>query len=113
MRLRDCVQAGKQILARAPFAVGTGPHVVARLGGDDQFVAIGMEILLEQCAEVFFGRAGRRTVVVGEVEVRDAEIEGAAGNGASVLENVAAPPKLYHQPSEMAGSLSPLLPVRL
>ena len=88
--LEGGVQAGEQIFARAPFAVGTGPHVIARLGGDDELVAVGMKILFEQCPEGFLGGAGWRTVVVGEVEMRDAEIEGAAGDGTSVLEPVHA-----------------------
>ena len=85
-----CVEAGEHVFARTPFAIGTGPHVVARLGGDDEFVAVGMEILFVEGAECVFGRAGRRTVVVGEVEMRDAEVEGAAGDGAPVLELVHA-----------------------
>jgi hypothetical protein len=41
-----------------------------------------MKILLHQPAEIFLGRAGRRSVVVGEVEVGDAKVEGPAGDGA-------------------------------
>ena len=88
--LEGCIQAGKHIFARAPFAIGTGPHIVACFRGDDELIAIWMKILFEQCAEIFFGRAGRRTVVVGEVEMRDAEIEGATGDGASIFKDVAA-----------------------
>ena len=83
------VEAGEQIFARAPLAVGTGPHIVARLGGDDEFVAVGMKVLLEEQAEGILGGTGRRTVIVGEVEVRDAHVEGAAGDGAAVLDVVA------------------------
>src|SRR5215212_6728062 len=49
-----------------------------------------MKILFEQSAEVFFRRAGRGTVIVGQVEMRDAEIEGTASDGASIFEEVAA-----------------------
>ncbi len=37
--LQALVEAGQHIFAAAPFAVGTGPHQVAGLGRDDQFVA--------------------------------------------------------------------------
>ena len=85
--LEGLVEAGEQIFARTPFAIRTGPHVPACLCGDDEFVAIGMKILFEQGAEIFFSRAGRRTVVVGEIKMRDAEIKGAAGDGATVFED--------------------------
>ena len=76
--LQALVEAGEQVLARAPLAVRAGPHVVAGLGGDDQLVAPGGEVLAEDAAEVGLGGAGRRAVVVGEVDVGDAEVEGAA-----------------------------------
>jgi hypothetical protein len=63
--------------------------VVAGLGGDDQFVAVVAQVVGEQEAEVAFRAAGRRAVVVGQVEVRDAEVEGAAHDGALRLEGPA------------------------
>ena len=33
------VEAGDQVFARAPIPIGTVPHVVARLGRNDQFIA--------------------------------------------------------------------------
>ena len=39
------VEAGEEVLARAPVAVGAGPHVVARLRGDHQLVPVGPEVL--------------------------------------------------------------------
>ena len=47
-----------------------------------------MEVLLIEQAECGLGRTGRRTVIVGEVEVRNAEVEGAAGDGTSVFQRV-------------------------
>ena len=88
--LQALVQARKQILARAPVAVGAVPHVVSGLGRDDQFVAIRAEIVVEDASEVFFRRTGRRPVVVRQIEVGDAEIEGAAQHGAAVFEGVHA-----------------------
>ena len=84
------VEAGEQILARAPVAVGAGPHIVAGFGGDDQLIAVGGEILAEEAAEILFGGTVGRAVIVGEVEVGDAEREGAAEHGAGVIEAVDA-----------------------
>jgi len=78
--LQALVEAGDQVFAAAPFAIGAGPHPVAGLGRDDELVAIAGEILLEDFAESGLGRAGRRAVVVGEVEMGDAEIEGGAAD---------------------------------
>ena len=44
--LEALVEAGEQVFARSPFAIGPGPHVVAGLGGDDQFVAISAQVVL-------------------------------------------------------------------
>ena len=88
--LERLVEAGQHILARAPFAIRTGPHIVAGLGGDDEFIAVGGEILPQQPAKGFLGRTGRRAVVVGQVEMRDAVVEGIPGDGAAVLEHVQA-----------------------
>ena len=73
------VERGEHVLPRAAaLAVGPGPHVVAGLGGDDQLVAVGREVVAQVAAEVLLGPAVRRAVVVGEVEVGDAAVEGAA-----------------------------------
>ena len=69
------VQAGQQVLTGAEVAVGSRPHVVAGLGGDDQLIAIRQQVLAHDPAEVDLRRAVRRPVVVGQVEVRDAEVE--------------------------------------
>ena len=61
--------------ARPEVAVGPGPHVVAGLGRDDQLVAVGGEVGGEHAPEVLLGRPVGRAVVVGQVEVGDAEIE--------------------------------------
>jgi hypothetical protein len=82
------VQRREQVLARAPLAVRPRPHVVAGLGGDDQLVAEGREVLAEDAPEVQLGRAGRRAVVVGEVEVADAAVERAPQHRALGLERL-------------------------
>ena len=74
--LEALVEAGEKILAAAPFTVRPGPHAVAGLGRNDQFVAIRLEIRAQHLAEERLGRAGRRAVIVGEIEMGDAHVEG-------------------------------------
>jgi hypothetical protein len=76
----------RYLLAGTPFAVRAGPHVVAGLGGDNQLVAVRLEVVLQVAAEVGLGGAVRRAVVVGQVKVVDAEVEGAAQDGALLIE---------------------------
>jgi len=78
------IEARQQVLARAELAVRARPHVIAGLGRDDQLVAVGPEVLGEDATEVVLGAAVGRSVVVGEVEVRDAEVERASQHGATV-----------------------------
>ena len=85
------VEAREQVLAGAPFAVGTGPHVVAGFRRDDELVAIRTQILVHERSEVLLGRAVRRPVVVGEVEVRDPEIERPPHDGPARLERAIVP----------------------
>ncbi len=82
------VEGGEEIFAGAPIAVGAGPHGVASFGGDDQFVAVRGEIEAEEFPEIFLGGTGRRAVVVGEIEMGDAEIEGAPDDGAAGGEHI-------------------------
>jgi hypothetical protein len=69
------IEARQEVGPATELAIGPRPHVPARLGGDDQFVAIGLEVPAQHPAEVLLGRAIRWAVVVGEVEVRDPAIE--------------------------------------
>ena len=61
-----------EMLPAAPIAIGAGPHRIAGLGGDHQFVA---GHLLENPPEEFFAGSRGGAVVVGQVEVRDAMVE--------------------------------------
>ena len=70
------VERCHEILARAPVAIGSRPHVVAGLRGDEQFIAEGAEVVVHQSAEGLFGGPIGRTVVVCQVEVGDTMIEG-------------------------------------
>ncbi len=70
------IETGQHIFARAAaLPVRPGPHVPAGLGGNDQLVAMGVEIFLEQAAKVGLGASIRRAVVIREIEMRDAQIE--------------------------------------
>jgi len=74
--LEALVEAAEQVLPAAPLSIGAIPHVVASLGGDDQLVAVGGKVLGEILAKVQFSRPRGGTVVVGQVEVGDPQIEG-------------------------------------
>ena len=56
----------------------------------DQLIAVGLEVAREDGPEVFLRRAGRRAIVIGEIEVGDADVEGAPNDGALRLEDVDA-----------------------
>ncbi|MNE68979.1 hypothetical protein D3C80_1646720 [compost metagenome] len=72
----------KRLFRTAAVPVWAGPHFPASFGGDDQLIAVIGEILFQDMAEIHLGAAGRRTIIVGEVEMRDAEIESLEKNGA-------------------------------
>ena len=74
------VERGHQILAAAPIAIRAGPHVIAGFRRDEQFVAIGPEVLVHQSSHRLLGRTIDRTIVVSQVEMRDAVVEGIMGN---------------------------------
>ena len=71
------IEAGQQVLARPELAVGTRPHVISGLGRDDQLVAEGTEVLGKHTTKVDLGASVGRSVVVGEIKMRDPEVEGA------------------------------------
>ena len=101
--LQTLVQRGEDVFARAPLAVGAGPHQIAGLGRDDELVAVRGEVLAQEAAEVLLGRAGRRAVVVGQVEMSEAEVERAAEHRALVADRVGAAkvvPQAQREPRE-------------
>lgn len=53
--LQRLVQGSQQVFARAKVAMRAWPHGIARLGRDDQLVAIGGEIFAEDSPEGFLG----------------------------------------------------------
>ena len=73
--LQRRLAGGHQRLAAAPFAIGAGPHPIAGLGRDDELVPVGPEVLAHHASKIGLGAAVGRTVVVGEIEMRDAAVE--------------------------------------
>ncbi len=105
--LERLVQAGDQIFAAsADVAIGAGPHVPARLGRNDQFVAIGGEVSCHDSAEILLGRAVGRPVIVRQVEMGDAAIEGPPKDGAAGLEHV-RPSEILPEPQRNGGEVDP------
>ena len=84
------VDAGHEIFAAAPVAVGPRPHVVARLRGDEELVAVRPEVVVHQPPHRLLGRSVHRPVVVGKVEVGDAVVEGVVSNLPTTLVGVHA-----------------------
>ncbi len=84
--LEALVEAGDQVLARAPIAVRPGPHVPPGFGGDDKLVAERGEVLFEDPAETLLRRSVGGAVIVGEIEMGNPQVEGAAQHRPAVLE---------------------------
>ena len=74
------VKACYQAFARAPIAIGTGPHQMSSLGGYEQLVAMRVERLLHVASEALLGSTIGRAVVVGQVKMADAMIESRVNN---------------------------------
>jgi hypothetical protein len=74
--LQALVKAGQKVLARPPLTVGAGPHVISRLCADHQLVAEGTQVAAHHRVQGLLGGAVGRPVVVCQVEVGDAQIEG-------------------------------------
>ena len=109
--LQRLVEAGEQVLARAPFAVRPRPHVVPGLGGDDQLVPVRPEVLAQQPPEVDLSVPVGRPVVVRQVEVGDAEVEGAAQDRPLHLDRRLVA-EVLPQPERHRGQLQPAPPAR-
>jgi hypothetical protein len=103
------VEAGQQVLAGAVVAVRTGPHVVAGLGRDDQLIAVRPQVFPHDPAEINFGCAVWRPVIVRQVEVRDAQVERPADDRALVLDRLAVA-EILPQPERNLGQQDPAAP---
>ena len=76
--LQALIRARNQVLSAAEVAVGAGPHVIARLGRDDELIPIGAPVAVHEDAEVGLGLSVRRTVVVGQIKMGDSRVKGRA-----------------------------------
>ena len=77
---RAVAAGGGSMLRGGAFKPRTSPFAFKGLG------VAALEILAQDAPEVDLGRAGRRAVVVGQVEVGDAEVEGAAHDRALAVQ---------------------------
>ena len=84
--LQALVEARQQVLARAPNTVRARPHVVTGLGRDHELIAVAGQVGRQDPAEVLLGRAVRRAVVVGQVELGDPQVERTADDRALALQ---------------------------
>src|SRR5437660_1248404 len=73
--IQALVETRQHVLARAPLPIRAGPHQVPGFGRDDELVAMTGKVSRQDPAEVLLRRAGRRAVVVREVEMRDPQVE--------------------------------------
>ena len=83
--LERLVERRQQIFARTPFTIRARPHVVARLGRDDQFIAPFAEVFAQDATEGFLRRTTRRAVIVCQVKAGDAQVKRAQRDGPGVL----------------------------
>ena len=70
------IQARDQRLARAPFAIGTRPHIVASLGGNDHFISVLAKITLHDVSKMGLSTTGWRTIIVGQIEMSNTSVKG-------------------------------------
>ena len=81
--LQGLIKGVQQVFPGAPHSpVRARPHLPSGLGGNDQFLTVPGEVLTEDTAEVELRGTRRRTIVVGQIEVRDAQVESLAQRGA-------------------------------
>ena len=88
--LEALVETRHQILARAPLTIGTRPHIVSRLCGDKELVAIWAEVIHHKATECLLSSAEGWAVVICKVEVRNAVVESVVSNGSATLIGVYA-----------------------
>ena len=104
--LQALIKAREEVLARAKIAVRSGPHVPSGFGRDHQLITERAKVRAQDATEVRLGAAVRRSVVVGQVEVGDAEVEGAAQDGALSVDR-AAIAEVLPQPERDGGEQKP------
>ncbi len=65
--------------------------MIARLGGNDQFIAVGLQNQVKYASEILFSRSGRRAIIVGQVKMGDARIEGHLHDLTTILQHIHMP----------------------
>ena len=78
--LQRLVQTGNQIFPAAPVAIRAGPHIISGLGGNDQFVTVGVPVPIHMDAEIALRLAIGRSIVVCQIEMGNAQIETGSQN---------------------------------
>src|SRR5665648_885485 len=86
--LQTLVEARKQVFATSPLAIRSGPHQVTSFGRNDQFITVRSQIELHNFSKIFFSRSGRRTVIIGQVEMGYSQVECTAAHGPTVLKDI-------------------------
>ena len=89
--VKALVEAREDVLARSEIAIRARPHIPTGLARDHELVAQVSKILGEDATGVDLGRTKRRAVVVREVEVSDAQIEGTAHDRALGFKRLVIP----------------------
>jgi hypothetical protein len=103
------IETGHQILARAPVPVRPRPHLPARLCRDHHLVAVRGQVSPYDTSQIALRRPGGRPVVVGQVKVRDPQIEGAVNQRPGGVVAVDAA-KVVPQPQRQGGQLQTAAP---
>ncbi len=107
--LQALVATGDQVLPAAPFAIRSVPHQIARLAADQQLVPMAHEIRPQDLAKGRFGAAGRRAIVVGQIEMGDAMVKRRAADRAlGLMRGVMA--EVVPQAQRNGGQLHPRPP---
>ena len=76
--------------------------MVAGLRRDDEFIAIGLKVLLEDFPKVTLSGAGGRAIVVGQIKMGDAMIEGSAQQSAGIFKIIdISLGKLFHRITDL------------
>ena len=78
--LQRLVQTGNQIFPAAPVAIRAGPHIISGLGGNDQFVTVGVPVPIHMDAEIALRLTVRRSIVICQIEMGDTQIETGSQN---------------------------------
>ena len=73
--LQALIQTGNQVFSAAVIAVRAFPHIVARLGGNHQFIAVRPPIAIHMHAEITLRFAVGRPIIVRQIKMRNALIK--------------------------------------